>query len=47
MWIIADEAGKFMMGNGEGYLKLHWSCSAAFSGSLLPQTNRLPEHIFR
>ncbi|MFC2613542.1 MAG: hypothetical protein ACFNX9_09140 [Eikenella corrodens] len=40
MRIIADEAGKFMVCNGEGYLKLHWSCSAAFSGSLLPQTKQ-------
>ena len=40
MRIIADEAGKFMVGNGEGYLKLHWGCSADFSGSLLPQTKQ-------
>jgi len=40
MWIIADEAGKFMMGNGEVYLKLHWDYPADFSGSLLPQTKQ-------
>ena len=40
MRIIADEAGKFMVGNGEGYLKLLLGCSADFSGSLLPQTKQ-------
>ena len=40
MRIIADEAGKFMVGNGEGYLKLHWDGSADFSGSLLLQTKQ-------
>ncbi len=29
-----------MVGNGEGYLKLHWDGSADFSGSLLSQTKQ-------
>ncbi len=29
-----------MVGNGEDYLKLHWSCSTDFSGSLLSQTKQ-------
>ncbi|EEG23328.1 hypothetical protein EIKCOROL_02050 [Eikenella corrodens ATCC 23834] len=40
MWIIADEAGKFMVGNGKGYLKLLLGCSTDFSGSLLSQTKQ-------